>query len=115
LLLVRAKRMPEAVTAFARATELDPEAGRYAYVYAVALESSGQRPRAIAELERAHALHPADVDIVAALAAMNDESGNADAALAWARKLVELAPHDPQALELFESLGGAPAPSQPAP
>lgn len=109
LLLVRAKRMPEAVTAFARATELAPDAGRYAYVYAVALESSGQRPRAIAELERAHALHPGDLEIIAALATMNDESGNGDAALGWARKLVELAPNDPQARRLYESLGGEPA------
>ena len=60
LLLVRAKRLPEALPAFARATELDPDASRYAYVYAVALNSTGQGQQAIAELERAHALHPGD-------------------------------------------------------
>ena len=103
---MRAKRLPEALPAFKRATELDPDATRYAYVYAVALNSSDQSQAAIAELERAHARRPGDVEIVSALATMSRDRGDRDAALAWARKLVELAPQNPQARALLESLGG---------
>ena len=41
---------------------------------------------------------------------MNRDRGDRDAARGWARKLVELAPQDPQARALLESLGGPPAP-----
>ena len=46
---------------------------------------------------------------------MNQARGNRDAALGWARKLVELAPQDPQARALLESLSGAPGPTPAAP
>jgi hypothetical protein len=46
---------------------------------------------------------------------MNQERGDRDAARGWAQKLVELAPQDPQARALLESLGGAPGPSPAAP
>ncbi len=106
LSLVRAKRLPEALPEFARATQLDPDASRYAYVYAVALNGAGKTPQAIAELERAQHLHPGDVDLVAALATMNRDRGDRDAARGWAQKLVDLAPQDPQARALLDSLGG---------
>ena len=108
LALVRAQRLPEALPAFRRSTELEPDAGRYAYVYAVALNSSGQGPQAIAELERAYRLHPGDLEIVSALATMNQERGDRAAATKWARNLVELAPENPQARALLESLEAAP-------
>jgi len=115
LVLVRAKRLPEALPAFARAAKLDPDASRYAYVYAVALDSSGQTRPAIAELERAFALHPGDLELVSALTTMNQARGNRDAALGWARKLVELAPQDPQARALLASLEGGPGPTPATP
>ncbi len=110
LALVRAKRLPDALPALARATELDPDADRYAYVYAVALNSAGQGERAIAALERAHQQHPGDIDTVAALTTISKERGDLAAARKWARVLVELAPQDPQARALLESLSGAPGP-----
>jgi predicted CXXCH cytochrome family protein len=115
LLLVRAKRLPEALPAFARATQIDPDASRYAYVYAIAMNSSGQGPQAIVELERAYALHPGDVEIVSALAMLSQEHGDRDAARGWAQKLVDLAPQDARARALLESLSGAPRPSPPSP
>jgi tetratricopeptide (TPR) repeat protein len=115
LTLVRAKRLPEALPAFARSTKLDPDASRYAYVYAVALDSSGEGQQAITELERAYALHPGDVDVVSALTTMNQGRGDRDTALGWARKLVELTPQDPQARALLASLEGAPLPPPAAP
>ena len=113
LLLVRAKRLPDAVPEFARATELDPDAARYAYVYAVALNSSGKAPQAIAELERAYALHPGNLDVVSALASMSQERGDREAARGWAQKLVDLAPQNPQARALLESLSGTAVPPAP--
>ena len=109
LLLVRGKRMPDAIAAFARATELDPDAERYAYVYAIALDSQGDVDRAIAELERAHGRHPGSTDLVATLATLNEKGGDREAAIGWARKLVELAPGNPQAQALLDSLSAAPA------
>jgi Flp pilus assembly protein TadD len=45
LALVRLKRSPEAVSELGRAAELDPADARYAYVYAVALQSTGDAPK----------------------------------------------------------------------
>ncbi|WP_349643821.1 tetratricopeptide repeat protein [Bradyrhizobium sp. LMTR 3] len=41
--LVRAKRSDEALRELRRASELDPAQARYAYVYAIALDSAGRR------------------------------------------------------------------------
>ena len=51
LLLIRQKRLPEALTALAEAARLDGDNARYGYVYAVALNGAGQGPKAIQELE----------------------------------------------------------------
>ena len=60
------------------------------YVYGVALQSSGDVGQAISVLERAHALHPSDRDILAALVDLERQRGDADASLRYARKLEQL-------------------------
>jgi predicted CXXCH cytochrome family protein len=77
LALVRLQRMDEALAELKRAATLDPGDARFAYVYAVALHSTGDAPEAIATLERALADHPDDPDIRQALAAFRAERGDA--------------------------------------
>ena len=47
--------------------ELAPDNARYAYVYAVALNSTGAQGDALALLEQAHRQHPADRDVLTVL------------------------------------------------
>jgi Flp pilus assembly protein TadD len=55
LALVRLKKPAEATKSLRRAAELEPGRARYAYVYAVGLESVGRRAEAIAALEEPQA------------------------------------------------------------
>jgi tetratricopeptide (TPR) repeat protein len=64
LLLVRAERRDEALVELRVAAELAPEAARFVYVYAVALNSLGDPAGALRVLEEAQStLHPDDPDI----------------------------------------------------
>ena len=75
LALVRQKRMGEALKELQKAAQLPPERPRYAYVYAVALDSVGQGGRALEVLRSAHAGHPGNREILAALAVVQREGG----------------------------------------
>ena len=65
LSLVRQKRMPEAVSALARATALAPERSRYAVAYVLALRAVGEDARAARVLAEARARRPGDPEIAA--------------------------------------------------
>jgi len=104
LSLVRQKRMKEAMPELEKAAALAPDSARFAYVHAVALHSGGEPKRALATLEAAQRRHPADRDILIALVDFNVEAGNRPAAIAWAKKLVERSPADPNALRKLEEL-----------
>ena len=106
LLLARLDRTPEAVDALRRAAGLEHDNLRFGYVYAVALHSSGREAKAIAELESVHARHPADREVLAALAMFNRDSGHIDAAIRFAERLVALAPNDAASLRLLANLRG---------
>ena len=108
LSLVRAHRLPEAIGHLQRASELAPSSARYAYVYAIAMDSAGRRPAAIERLRANAAAHPADRDTLLALVDLLRESGNRPAALRYARDLGELLPGDPTAATLIESLQPGP-------
>src|SRR6202142_4274897 len=60
LLKVRQKQYQEALGLLAKAAALQPSNVRYSYVYAVALNFTGQSDRAIAILQEAHERRPAD-------------------------------------------------------
>jgi predicted CXXCH cytochrome family protein len=90
LLLVREKRMPEALSKLAKAAEQSPENARYAYVYGVALDSVGQRGAALAFLEQAHQRFTGDRDILAALSQFSAQGGDRAAATRWEQKLRDL-------------------------
>ncbi len=87
LLQVRRKEMAKAVASLARASELAPENARYAYVHAIALQSAGDLPGAVALLEVALARHPNDREILAALVLYHQQAGNGAAAGEYARRL----------------------------
>ncbi|CAH2603721.1 Tetratricopeptide repeat protein [Rhodovastum atsumiense] len=105
LTLVRQRNAADALQALRRANELAPGNPRYAYVYAVALNSAGMTKQAIAVLEQAHRQHPADRDVLLGLITIARDSGDPDAAQRYARDLVALTPSDPQARLLLEQLG----------
>jgi predicted CXXCH cytochrome family protein len=104
LSLVRQQRLRDALPALAQAAQLRPDLPHYAYVYGVALHEAGEGQRALQVLEAAYARHPAARDIVVALVEYSIQARDRPGALAWARKLVELAPDDSRARQLLESL-----------
>ena len=99
--LVRQRRVADALPELARAAAGDPATPRYAYVYAIALNSSGRSDDAIKALEASHARHPADRDTLFALVTINRDAGHPDAALAWAQQLAAI---DPSARPLVDQL-----------
>jgi Flp pilus assembly protein TadD len=112
LLLVRQQRRAEAEVELARAAALAPDDPGIAYVYAIALHSSGQTDRALAVLRRAHARSPADVRVLMTLVTVNRDRGALGAARRWARTLLRAAPGNAAALRLAAELadpGGQPA------
>jgi Flp pilus assembly protein TadD len=102
---VRAKRLDEAIVELKRATELAPANGRYAYVYAIALDSAGRTADAVSVLEDAADRDQGDRDILVALVQYHAKLGNRDSAFAWLAKLDAAAPDDPTLAELRRSLG----------
>jgi tetratricopeptide (TPR) repeat protein len=89
---VRAKQMPQALSALATAARLQPDNARYGYVYAVALDGAGESARAIKILQEVHAKHPFDRDVLIGLVGFNKARGNTKEAMGYARKLVAMDP-----------------------
>jgi Flp pilus assembly protein TadD len=104
LLLVRRRRIDEALEHLRKAADLRPSDGRAAYVLAVALHDTGERGAAMDVLLAAQARRPADRGILGALAAYSQEAGDRGAALRWARLLAEESLGAPEARRLVESL-----------
>lgn len=92
LVLIRQKRLPEAVAALKAGATLSPGNPRYVYVYAVALNSTGHPEQAIMVLQGAHSSHPNDVEILNALIAFNRDAGNHAQAKRYAEKLRRRSP-----------------------
>ena len=65
-LLVRTKRLPEALDKLQRAAALRPQEPRFTYVHGVALHSTGAVDRGLQVLARGHERHPTDLDILGA-------------------------------------------------
>ncbi|MEE8587092.1 MAG: tetratricopeptide repeat protein, partial [Acidobacteriota bacterium] len=104
LVLVRQQRHSEALGELEKASRQRPEQPRYSYVYAVALHSSGQPQRAIAALENALQRHPYDQQLLLGLVSFHREGGSLQAAIRYARRLVEASGQNPQALQLLRQL-----------
>jgi predicted CXXCH cytochrome family protein len=104
LTLTREKRADDALGQFRRATELEPDRSRYAYVYAVALHSSGHLDECIGVLKENLARHPSDRDTLLALVTINRDSGDIEAALDYAQRLSSVAPNEPALARLTDEL-----------
>jgi Tfp pilus assembly protein PilF len=90
--LVRTRRMPAALRALQRAAELAPEVPRYAYVYAVALDSTGESSQALRVLRASQQRHPADGETLQLLIDLLGRRGEEETAQGYARQLAELYP-----------------------
>jgi Flp pilus assembly protein TadD len=104
LLLVREKRVDEALEELRRAEELAPADPQIAYVLAIGLHSTGETDKALAVLRRAHGRSPAAQPLLVALTTINRDRGALDAARAWAGKLAEVSPEDPRVAGLVAEL-----------
>ncbi len=106
LSLIRSKRYPEAMEQLKQAAQLDPDNARYAYVYAVALQSTGQAQEAGRVAADALARNPNDPDLLGMQLQRALQSGNADAAAPLADRLSKLRPDDAQLARLAAKLNG---------
>jgi Flp pilus assembly protein TadD len=104
LLLVRQKRMPEAMQELGAAARLAPESARYRYVYAVGLDGTGRRKQAIETLEQSLLRHPYDRDTLAALVSFTREQTGPRQALMYARRLAALDPTNAELRRLVQRL-----------
>lgn len=105
LALVRSGDLPGALPALERAVQLAPDSARFAYVYGVALNSAGNTTRALDTLTAASRRHPADRDILLALATINRDAGRLAEARKFAGRLVAGDPTDAAAAALLQELG----------
>jgi predicted CXXCH cytochrome family protein len=104
LTLTRQKLPDDALGEFRTATELEPERSRYAYVYAVALQSSGRSDESIKVLKENLARHPDDRDTLLALVTFNRDAGDIGAALEYAERLSRITPNDRNLTRLTDDL-----------
>jgi predicted CXXCH cytochrome family protein len=104
LTLTREKRPDDALAEFLTATELEPDRSRYAYVYAVALHSSGRVDQSIKVLKDNLARHADDRDTLFALVTFNRDAGEIGTALDYAEQLSRIAPNDRDVARLRDEL-----------
>ena len=94
LTLTRERRAGDALAEFRTATELEPDRSRYAYVYAVALHTSGRLDEATRVLKENLARHSDDHDTLMALVTFSRDAGDIGTALEYADQLSRIAPND---------------------
>jgi predicted CXXCH cytochrome family protein len=104
LTLIRLKRHEEALAELQQAAALDRDRARYAYVYAVALNSAGRGGDAMAVAKENLQQHPADRDTLMALIGFSRDGGDVAGALAYAERLGALVPGDREVAALIDNL-----------
>ncbi|TFG51542.1 MAG: tetratricopeptide repeat protein [Gemmatimonadales bacterium] len=104
LSLVRQRRTVEAVAELGTAARLSPEFARYAFVYGVAVHDTGDPARGLAILEAALRQHPWDRDLLQGVMSFAAEAGDRASAVEAARRLVDLAPDDPNLRQQLQAL-----------
>jgi predicted CXXCH cytochrome family protein len=106
LLLVRLTDKSAALQELALAAKLAPDNARYAYVYAIGLNSAGKLREALAVLKAANSRQSYNLDILSALISMQRESGDSKAALVYARKASQVLPENKEIKQLITELEG---------
>ena len=104
LLYVRQQRMKDALESLRRASSLAFDVPDASYLYALALNDSGEAERAVEVIEQALKRHPHHRDMILALITIQRDRGARTEAIRAARRLAELFPGDPQAIDLLRSL-----------
>ncbi|MVT67300.1 tetratricopeptide repeat protein [Bradyrhizobium pachyrhizi] len=94
LTLTREKRPDDALAEFRAATEIEPERSHYAYVYGVALHSSGRMDESMTILKGNLSRHPGDRETLLALIAYSRDAEDIGTALGYAEQLSRFAPND---------------------
>jgi Tfp pilus assembly protein PilF len=94
LLLVRQKRLDDALPLLRQASLLAQDRPRYAYVYALGLQGAGDLDQALQILARANQRHPGNREILAALVSMHREQGDAAQAQTYADELARRFPQE---------------------
>ena len=103
LLLVRLDRKDAAIEELRRAAEHATQPA-HRFTYGIALHGTGAGHGAVDVLRANHRAFPSHRDTLMALATILREQGDRAAALEYAKKLADAAPHDPTARELLRSL-----------
>ncbi|WP_349538963.1 tetratricopeptide repeat protein [Bradyrhizobium sp. AS23.2] len=104
LTLIREKRPDDALAEFRTATELEPGRSHYAYVYGVALHSSGRMDESMTALKENLSRHPGDRETLLALVAYSRDAGDIGTALEYAEQLSRIAPNDREITRLTGDL-----------
>ena len=110
LALARKSDRDGALAELEQAVKLAPDERLYAYTAAVALHSYGRNAEAMHRLEVLRKRWPGNPDILLALATMQRDAGQRDAARATVESLLQAHPDDRNARQLLDSLAGPPAP-----
>lgn len=92
LLYVRRKNLDKALDHVRIAAELEPQNARFSYVYAVALNSTGESEGALQVLQETLQRHPYDRDVLLFLATLNRDLGRMEQAILYASRLVQYYP-----------------------
>ena len=79
---------------------------RYQFVYAIALNTLKQTEKALTVLEKTHQQFPDDSEILITLITINRDAGNKQSALAYAYKLMDIMPANPDLKNLINQLKG---------
>jgi Tfp pilus assembly protein PilF len=101
---IRQQKAGEAIADLARSAQLAPNNRRYQYVYAIALQSTGQIDTAIEVLQASLERFSTDPDTLHALATISRDAGRREAALEYATQLQALIPGNPTIDQLVLSL-----------
>ena len=102
--MVRQHNYAEALPLLREASALAPDDARYAYVYAIALNTTGSGAEALSLLERTHKQHPTDENVLVALITLERDHGDLAAALVHAQELDTLEPGSPQIKAMIDAL-----------
>ncbi len=107
LALTRQKARDVALEEFKTAVQLAPNDGRFAYVYAVALNDSGRQAEALSVLKTALKANPYDRNLLQGLVYFTQAAGDSESAKQYVALLRELDPENPEWVQLQQQLDGA--------